>query len=455
MEVKSQKAITVNMTEGSPVRLIMAFAVPLFIGNIFQQIYSLADTMIAGRFLGDQAIAAIGATSSIYSLLMNITWGLNNGCCIVLSRAFGAGEGKTFKKAVAVMMELNLAIALVLTAFFLVFLRPAMVLLHTPEDIFGQAWLYIVVILAGTVTTVAYNACAGYLRAMGNSRTPLYFLILSSLLNLALDVFFIVILKSGIAGAAWATVIAEAVSAVLCGVYIYKNYKEYLPEAQDFRPQGDMIKEMLSTGLSMSLMQSVFSLGSVVMQSAINSLGTAVITAHTASRRIYEMLMVPMTCVSSADSTFVGQNYGAKKYRRIAEANRKMLAVEFLWSVFSIAVSWMFGRSLAIWLTSTTNETIISNALLNLRMSTACFFPLGALFVLRYSMQAMGHKVLPVLSSMIELAVKVISAVVFVPKFGYLGVTVTEPAIWCMCAVFLGIFYVTVGHQKQTGGKDT
>ncbi len=198
---------------------------------------------------------------------------------------------------------------------------------------------------------------------------------------------------------------------------------------------------MFATGFSMAMMQCVFSLGSVVLQRSINALDTDIITAHTASRRVYEMLMIPMSTVSSATSTFVGQNYGAKRYRRIRQANRKMLLVEFLWSVFSILVCWTLGRPLVILLTATGNEEIIANALLNLRLSTACFFPLGALFILRYSMQAMRHKVLPVLSSTIELVVKIISAAVLVPAIGYLGVAVTEPVIWCMCALFLAVFY--------------
>lgn len=437
------------MTEGTPIRLIMAFAIPLLIGNIFQQVYNLADTMIAGHYLGSDAIAAIGATGVLYSLLMNIAWGLNNGYCIVLSRIFGSGDREKFQKGVSVMIELNAGIALALTVFSVLFLRPMMRLLRTPADIFEQSYLYIVIILAGLITTVAYNACAGYLRSMGNSRTPLYFLILSSLLNLALDTVFIVFLNLGIAGTALATVIAQAVSALLCGWYIFRNYKEYLPSFSSLRPEKETAAEMFSTGLSMALMQSVFSLGSVILQRSINELGTAIITAHTASRRVYELLMIPMSTFSNANSTFVGQNYGAKKYRRIIEANRKMLGVEFLWSLFSIAFSWTLGRPLILWLTASSDERIISSALLSLRMSTACFFPLGALFILRYSMQAMGHKVLPVLSSTIELLVKVFSAAVLVPSLGYMGVAVTEPVIWCLCAAFLAVFYITTGHQKQ------
>ena len=407
------------------------------------------DTMVAGHFLGDKAIAAIGATGVLYSLLMNLAWGLNNGYCIILSRIFGSGDHANFRCATAVMIKLNIGIGLLLTAGSVAFLRPMMRLLLTPDEVFEQSYLYIVIILGGMLTTIAYNGCAGFLRAIGNSRTPLYFLILSSLLNILLDTVFVIWLKAGIAGTALATVIAQAVSAALCMGYIFKNYRDYLPKSGDWKINRALSAEMFTTGFSMAMMQCVFSLGSVILQRSINALSTDIITAHTASRRVYEMLMIPMSTVSSATSTFVGQNYGAKKYCRIREANRKMLLVELIWSVFSVIVCWTLGRSLVLLLTGTDNGEIVSNALLNLRLSTACFFPLGALFILRYTMQAMGHKVLPVLSSTIELVVKIISAAFLVPKVGYLGVAVTEPIIWCLCAGFLAVFYFTVGHQKE------
>ncbi len=449
MRKKTDTTRTTNMTEGSPVRLIIAFAIPLMIGNLFQHVYHLVDTMIAGRYLGSEAIAAIGAVGVIYSLLVNCTWGLNNGYCIILSRFFGAGEKKLFQKAAAAMITLNLTIALLLTAVFLLFLKPAMYLLKTPDDIFAQAHLYIVIIIAGLTTTVLYDAGSGYLRAVGNGTTPLYFLIFSSLLNLFLDVIFVVVLKMGIGGTALATVIAQAVSALLCGIYIFRNYRAYLPSRQDFRLHKDILKEMFFTGLSMALMESVVSMGSVILQRAINRLGTALITAYTTSCRIREVIMIPLGAIAGAGSTFIGQNYGAGEYKRIVEGNRKMLYMEFLWSLVSIALTFLLARPIILWITVTSDETILSGALLNLWASTLCFFPLGVLFVLRNTMQAMGHKILPVVSSAIELAIKIISAVLIVPAFGYPGVVAAEPVTWCLCAVFLSIFYQAVGHQKQ------
>lgn len=442
-------ARTTDMTEGASLCLMVKFAVPVLIGSAFQQIYSLADTVIAGHILGSQAIAAIGATGIFFSLLMSIVRGLNIGYGIILSRTFGQGDTGRFRNAVAVMFELNVGMALLLTVLSVMFLRPVLILMKTPPDIFEQSYSYISVILSGLIATVAYNACSGYLNSIGNSRAPLFFLILSSLLNLALDMLFIVVLKIGIAGAAWATVIAQAVSALFSGAYIWDNYRELLPAAKDWKPETPMLKEMLATGLSMALMESAVSLGTVILQRSINALGTAAVTANTASRRIYDLLVLPISALAHGDSVFVSQNYGAKKYRRIRDANRKVLAVILGLSLLAITLSWTVGRQLAIWLIATADEMILSNTVLNMRLNTACFFPLGVLFILRYSMQSMGHKVLPVLSSAIEMAVKVVSAAVLIPSLGYLGVAVTEPAIWCVCAVFLCICYVTIGHQKR------
>lgn len=444
---KSSK--TIDMTVGSPLRHIAAFAVPLLIGTVFQQFYSFADTMIAGHNLGDNAIAAIGASSAIYSLLIAFANGLNSGYGLVLSRAFGAKDYKLFQKAAGAMIALDIAITMVLTVLSLLFLRPLMQLLHTPTDIFEQAFNYIFVILCGLVTTVFYNMCAAFLRSLGNSKTPLYFLILSCGINLSLDVIFIMGFDMGIVGAALATVIAEAASGLFCWIYLMRHYRDFLPQKADFKPEWKLLGEMLSTGLSMSLMLSVFSLGSIILQRSINHLGTDIIGAHTASRRIYEMLMMPLSTLATANATFVSQNFGASQTERIQTAMKKVMGLELLWSLLSVAVAFTGGRFLIVLLTGTSNEELIGNALLNLRLSTAFFFPLGILFVLRTAMQSMGRKIVPVLSSSIELLLKVLSCLILIPAMGYLGVAITEPIIWVICAFFLCVTYFAKGKKEK------
>lgn len=255
---------TNDMTTGSPVRLILAFAIPLFIGNIFQQIYNVADTMIAGYNLGDNAIAAIGATSSVFALLMDFASGLNSGYGIIVAQAFGAKDQEKLKKSIAAMFVLDMGITLILTAVSLVFLTPLMRLLNIPGSIFSDARAYIAIIIAGIPATILYNMLAGIMRAVGNSRTPLYFLILSCAINLSLDCLFIINFGWGVEGAASATVIAESFSALFSGIYIFRKYKEILPGRKHFRLELPLLKEMAGAGFAMALMLCVVDIGSVI-----------------------------------------------------------------------------------------------------------------------------------------------------------------------------------------------
>ncbi len=308
---------TNDMTKDVPIKVIIRFSIPLLIGTLFQQAYNIIDTMIAGYNLGDDAIAAIGTTSALYSVLVYFATGMNSGFGIILSQTFGAKDMEKMKKAVATMIILNTITTLLLTATVLPFLRILLRWLDTPQEIFDMAYMYIFVILAGMFVTISYNMCAGFMRAIGNSRTPLYFLMISCVVNVCLDIIFIVTLSLGVIGVALATVIATTLSTVFCMIYIAAKYKEYLPEKKDWHLSRDLINEMLSAGISMGLMLSVFAIGSIILQKGINQLGKEIITAHTASRRIYEMLMMPLSTIATANSTFVGQNFGAKQFERI------------------------------------------------------------------------------------------------------------------------------------------
>lgn len=436
-----------DMTEGNPLRLILMFAIPLFIGNIFQQVYSMVDTMVVGYHLGDSAIAAIGATSSLYSLVINFAGGLNNGYGIIVTQRFGAHNRREMKQAIAGMMLLDGIVVLMLTALSLTLLRPLMGFMNTPEGIFEQAYSYICVIYGGMIATMGYNMFAAILRAMGNSRSPLYFLILSSLLNVVLDVLFVVGFDMGIGGAAAATVLAQTVSALSCGVYVFRNYREYLPEKEDFRVHGGMIRTLFSMGISMALMSSLVDLGSVIFQRTNNTLGETVIAAHAAARKILMIMLQPQATIAVANSTFVGQNWGAKKARRIQSTLRQVFALEVLWSVFAWALVYLLGENLIRFTTGTSDAAILKNAVLSLRIHFAAFPALGILFCIRNALQAMGQKLVPVLSSCIELGMKILSAFVFIPRLGFLGTCITEPITWCLMVLFLLGFYL--GRRKQ------
>ena len=432
-----------DMTQGSPIRLILSFAVPLFIGNIFQQFYSMVDTMVVGYHLGDTGIAAIGATASLYSLLINFANGLNNGYGIIVTQRFGAHDRKNMKQAIAGMMILDLCICLFLTAATLVFLRTLMNFLNTPASVFDMAYSYIRTICLGIVTTIGYNMFASILRAMGNSRTPLYFLIFSSFLNIVLDILFVAVFRMGITGAAIATVISQAVSATLCGFYVLRNYAEYLPQKEDFRIPGKMLKNLFSTGISMALMSCLVDCGSVIFSRANNLLGETYIAAHAAARKLLMMMIQPQASLSLANSTFVGQNWGAKKFDRIRQTLRTVLLIEVLWGVFAAALIYLFGGALVRFTTGTNDADMIGYAVMSLRIHFAAFPFLGVVFVIRHTLQAMGYKIIPICSSCIELGTKFLAASWLIPQIGFLGTCITEPVTWVIMASFLTFFYVT------------
>lgn len=443
MEERRAPARVRDMTEGSPLRLILAFAIPLFIGNIFQQIYSMVDTMVVGYHLGDSAIAAIGATSSLYSLVINFAGGMNNGYGIVVTQRFGSHDRKEMKQAIAGMMLLDVVVTLLLTILSLTFLRPLMRFMNTPEALFDQSYAYISVICGGMLTTMGYNMFASILRAMGNSRSPLYFLILSCILNIVLDLLFVVGFEWGISGAAIATVLAQLVSAVACGIFVLRNYREYLPGREDFRVPMSMISTLLSTGFSMALMSSLVDGGSVIFQRANNMLGEVFITAHAAARKILVIMLQPLATIAVATSTFVGQNWGAKNGTRVQAGLKHSLALELGWGLFGAAFVWLFGSGLVRFTTGTSDPEIIQSAVLSLRIQFSLFPFLGVLFCLRNAMQAMGQKLVPVLSSCIELAMKVLSANLLIPSLGFLGTCVTEPSTWVLMTLFLTVVYLS------------
>jgi len=442
MKNTPRRAFTRDMTSGGVLRTILAFALPLFIGNVFQQIYSIVDTMIAGYYIGDTAIASIGATTSLYNLIVNGAVALNMGYGIVVTRCFGAHDDRQMKQSIAGMLLLNTVAAVLLTAFSLAFLAPLLRFMNTPESIFAQTYTYIGIIFAGMTATLAYNMFAAILRAVGNSRSPLYFLIIACVLNVVLDILLVAVIPMGVAGTALATVIAQSVSAVLCGIYVLRRYRALLPGREDFRIPAARLADLLTTGAAMALMLCVVDLGSVVFQRANNLLGETIIASWTATRRVMSLFMQVFASTASANSTFVGQNFGAHRMDRIREAIGKVVCVMLGWALISIAVIYLFGGPLVRFTTGTQNSEIVSNAVMSLRIHFAFFPALAVLLCLRMSMQAMGQKVIPVLSSCIELCMKLLSAAFVIPRLGFLGTSITEPVTWTLMMLFLLYAYL-------------
>lgn len=436
-----------DFTRGNLKKQLLLFALPIFLGNMFQQFYNIADTAIAGHLLGDGALSAIGATAPLNNLILLVAFGLNGGFGIVISQLFGEKNFERLKRAFAQSLLFVLGFSLLVAALSPFLIDPCLRLLNTPKENYGEARSYIYILLLFVIVTMLYNLEATVLRSLGDSKTPLCFVIISSGINIFLDWFFIAKLFLGVKGAAAATVIAQGISCILCAVVILKNYKIIRISKNSFSKDTALSKQMLSAGLAMGMMNSIFSLGSLVLQSAVNSLGSQYIAAGLASRKISDVYMQPLITLGTSCSTVVGQNYGAGEDRRIGNAVKYSTVYSAVWSVFCLVTSFAFGKYFVLWMTGTEDSLIISNAVMYLKINTPFYCALGLLFNLRFSIQSVNAKIPPLVSSFMELAMKVTAAFVLIPKFGYAGACVAEPVSWVLGAVFL-IFAFRTAYKK-------
>ena len=396
----NEKSRVLDMTQGDPFRLVLQFSMPLFCSNLLQQLYNLTDTALAGHLLGSAALAEIGATAALYGLIMNFAFGMNNGLALTVSRYFGAGDESGIRRAVGWMVTLSAAVSLVLTGCSLLGRDALLTVLQVPAQAWGGASAYLTVILLGIPLTMLYNMEAALLRAVGNSVTPLLFLLFSSVLNVGLDAAFMGPLGLGVRGAAIATVLAQGISAVLGVVYILRGYPElrFTPRQLGAATRR-AVTSMFWAGLSMGLMSAIYNLGSVALQSSINALGSVYITAQTAARRLAELYFIPGGALGIGVATFSSQNLGAGRRSRIWQSVKAALAIYFVWWVFVMAFTFLLGGAAIRGITGSTDEVIISNALLYLKISAPVIPPMAVLVILRNMLQGIRHTVEPLLAS--------------------------------------------------------
>ena len=432
---------TINMTEGNILRNLIFFAVPILIGNIFQQLYNVADTAIIGNLLGDSALAAVGASAPVYGLLIGFAGGLTNGFAVVIARYFGARNDREMKKAVSLTYILSGIIALVLTVTGVIIIKPLLVSLQTPEEIITDTGNYMTIIILFSTVTIAYNMLAGMMRAVGNSKAPLYFLIASTFVNIGLDFLFVKGFDMGVSGAAYATVISQGVSVVLCFIYALRKCDFLLFRRSELTFDRSMLSNLTSTGLSMGLMYAIVSVGSVILQGAVNSFGTETVTAHTAARKIDDIFMLTLGTIAMSSSTFASQNYGAGKIDRVKKGIRYGILLSFGWSAFAVLCAVLFRVPMITALTGTTSETVINTASEYIIWNISFFFILGVLLVLRSSLQGVGRKLVPVTGSAVELLLKIAATAILAPNLGYFGICICEPIIWTACAVIVAADY--------------
>lgn len=430
-------AKTKDLTQGNVAKLLLFFAFPTLLSNVFQQFYNLADTAIAGHILGDNALVAIGASSTVNSLVLSFAWGLNGGFGIIIAQCFGAKDFKKLKKSVAISLSINVLFSLIVCIFSIFMSRPMLQALNTPAARLNEANSYISVILVFIIVPMLYNLEAVILRSLGDSKTPLYFLIFSSVLNIILDYVLIKFTHMGVKGAAVATVLAQLLSVILCFVVILKNFKIIRLKKNDFHFSASLFKNMMSAGMAMAVMNSIFSIGSIIMQGSINALGEDVIAAHLGSRKVAEMFMQPLVTIGTACSTFVGQNYGALKIGRIKASIKYSTIYSLIWSVFTFFILLFFGGQIARLVTGSASQVVFDNTQMYLRINAPFYFVLGLLFTLRFSIQSVDRKMPPIISSSMELASKIAAAYLFIPLWGYLGACIAEPLSWTLGAIYL------------------
>ena len=398
--------------------------------------------MIVGNVLGDTALAAIGSCGSIYELLVGFGIGFGNGLSIVAARSYGAQDEDLLKRTVAGSLVIGLCASFVITTAGFFGLRPLLQQLDTPAEKLEDAYRYIIVIDLGVLVMFFYNLCAGLLRAIGNSVMPLVFLLISSGLNVALDLWFIAGLGMGVQGAAVATVIAQGISVVLCILYVMRRVPLLLPARKHWAVAQHLYWELFSQSISMGLMSSIVSAGSVVLQYGINGLGTLVIAGHTAARKLFSFTTMPVMAMASACSTFVSQNCGANQPERVRKGMKEIALYSVVVAVLAIFLM-QLGAEWMVQLISGSNEPVVlENGARYLRWNAPFYSVLGVLLATRYALQSLGQKVLPLFSSVIELVGKVVFVLFFIQKLAYNAVILCEPIIWCFMAAYLVLVYL-------------
>lgn len=424
-----------TLTKGNPIKLILIFAIPLFIGQLFQLFYSLVDTRIVGSTLGEASLAAVGATTSLSDLFVSLMNGLTNGFAIIVATYFGASDEKNLKKSVAATFLLGIGGALLFSVLCLIFLHPILHLLNIPDAIMADSIAYIRIILMGLVAATLYNICSAVLRALGDSFTPLFFLIFSTILNIFLDYFFILFMHMGVSGAALATVLSQLCSAILCFVYMNRKYPLLRLCGSDFHIPHSMLRRILSTGISMGFMVSFVYFGTLALQTSINTFGTQIIVAHTAARKATSIFMLPFGVFGTTLATYCGQNLGAGEYKRIKTGMIETILVTWGWCILVLIVAYTISPFLITMITGSHDPVILQTATKYLHINTIFYFIPTMITLIRNSMQGFGDNITPIFSSAVELIGKILVAMFLAPAIGYMGIIVAEPIVWALMVI--------------------
>ena len=426
-----------DMTNGSPSKHILGFAVPMLFGMLFQQFYNLVDTIIVGKTLGVEALAGVGATGSINFMIIGFCMGVCNGFVIPVAQCFGAKKPADLRKYVFNGYICSIVFAIVLTLASVIFCRWILIIMNTPADIIDHAYNYIVVIFIGIPTVFLYNMVSGVIRSLGDSKTPVVFLVLSSIINVVLDFFLILVCKMGVAGAGWATVTSQLISGLTCLIYMYKKYDILKGDKSERVLDRRFITNLCMNGVPMGLQYSITAIGSTILQAAVNTLGSTYVAAMTAGSKMFNFTCCPFDALGSTMATYAGQNVGAAKIKRLGQGVRSAMIIGSVYSVLSLIALYFTTDYIAL-LFVNESETNIIALTRQFILASACFYiPLTGVNVVRFCIQGMGFSVFAISAGILEMIGRAFAAIILIPSIGFMGACLASPIAWIAADAFL------------------
>ena len=436
-EMKKSSSPAKDLTVGSPMKLILGFAFPMFLGLLFQQFYSLVDTMIVGKYLGVDPFAGVGSTGSLNFIVIGFCMGLCSGFSVPISQSFGAKDFPLLRKRVTNSVWLCTGFSVVITTLMLLFCRPVLTWMNTPENIFEYAYIYIFIIFAGIPCTILYNMTAAILRALGDSKSPIIFLAISSAINIGLDLLLIIVFRMGVDGAALATVVSQGVSGVISIIYIKKKFDILAMEKGDWKLERHLAGKLTGVGIPMGLQYSITGIGSVILQTAVNGLGSIYVASMTAGSKINIFLACPFDALGQTMAPYAGQNIGARKLDRVGKGLRAACIIGFIVSGLMVIVVKLFGDQLTMLFLDEKDPVIMQNSTQFLIIVSAFYCLLTLVNTVRFTIQGMGFSSLAIIAGVMEMIARGIAGMLLVPAFGYLGACYSSPLAWLLADAFL------------------
>lgn len=434
---KGRNLMEKDMTKGSPMRLILGFAVPLLFGLLFQQFYSMVDTIIVGHYLGVEALAAVGATGSVNFLIIGFCMGVCNGFALPIAQEFGAGNAPKLRRFVANSVWLSVIFAVVMTVVVSLLCRSILQWMRTPENIIDGAYDYIIVIFIGIPVVFLYNVTAAIIRSLGDSRTPVIFLVMAAVLNIFLDLLLIIVIPMGVAGAAVATVLSQAIAGVCCLIYMCRKYPILHLSREEWKWNGECVARLCNMGIPMGLQYSITAIGSVILQSAVNGIGSDAVAAVTAGSKVSMLLMCPFDAMGSTMATYGGQNIGAGDLDRVGKGLKSCTLLGLLYSLIAVGVVFTLGQVLLLLFLDAGETVILANAYAFIRVNVLFYFPLALVNIVRFLIQGMGFSKLAVFAGAFEMLARGLAGFILVPAFGFTAVCFANPLAWIFADIFL------------------